>query len=75
MRAVNRIVNAQAFVDELFQMADQFPGQPVAIVRTGDGFQVGVMSTVNPQGDDWFYDPVDVEKLNVKPSTIKPNEQ
>ena len=68
MRTLKNIANAQGFVDELFRLAQHFEGQPVAIISTDEGLQVGVMSLANPQPDDWFFQPVSVDKFNVEPA-------
>lgn len=62
---MNGIQNAQAFVEELFRLAQQFKDQPVAIIEKDGKLQVGVMSLYQPDRDDWMYNPVPVENLPI----------
>jgi len=50
---------------EMVCLAQRHPSLPVALIQDGDTLIVGVLSIISPTGDDWFFFPVPVDKLNV----------
>jgi hypothetical protein len=49
-------------------------GQPVALINTDEGLRVGVMSLINPDADDYFYNPVPLKSLGTLPE-VRSDEQ
>jgi hypothetical protein len=55
--------SAATIVERLIKLAEAFPGQPVAVVQTEGGLQVGVMNLLNPTDEDWCLRPVPLTQL------------
>jgi hypothetical protein len=62
---VSDIPSPEQVFDAIIELAERFPGQPVAVIRSEDGLQIqaGVLSLMDLQPEDWFWLPVHLVDL------------